>query len=83
MTGAGVFISRDADFCPISGDGNAYLSWDPSAIIDPSSFLVRIDNTNGVSLRVNAFIFNFRKRASEVTPLPRLLASLPRAASAL
>ncbi len=78
--GGGNIIVVGSAFKP-SFDSSAYASWNPSAIIDPANFNIRSGNVTGDSLRMNAMIYNFQKRASEKVPLDQLLASLPRGSS--
>ena len=68
---------------PFSVDTTARVAWNPSAIINADLIEFVTDNINGDTYRASAVVYNFRKQASELTPLSVLLASLPRAASAL
>lgn len=53
------------------------FSWSPPLIIDPLSVIARTENVDGDTHNALIWIYNFNKRASEVTPLNILLAALP------
>lgn len=64
--------------------------WTPPAVVcsagvgdptDPPYVKVRTENTNGVSIFMTARIYNFDKRARELSPLPWLFDSFPRASN--
>lgn len=56
-----------------------HASWDPPPIMDATSIRTRLINVDDTETSfVRCWIYNFNKGASQVTPLPVLLASLPR-----
>ncbi len=64
--------------------GQAMLTWSPSPLFNAESIVVDFDNVDATELYVfTAVIYNFNIRAAEQTPLSVLLASLPRASSAI
>lgn len=55
--------------------------WSPPAIIDPFEWRMVIPNVDGIVSRFKGVCYNFNIRASELIPLPQLLASVRRSSS--
>ncbi len=67
---------------PVDPEGTtARFNWTPGPLLRADVIEMIADNTDGDTYRLSAVIFNFRKLASQTTPLPILLASLPRGGS--
>jgi hypothetical protein len=58
---------------------NARGAWSPPSLFNATKVLFKAANVNGDSYALSGIVYLFNKRASETTPLPVLLASLPRA----
>lgn len=63
----------------VTGDSFTGSIYAPVAMLDASVWQLRMENADGIVMRFKFLVFNFNIEASLRTPLPILLASLPRA----
>lgn len=67
----------------IAAASDSFLTWSPPLILNAEAWRVTAPNVDGEVLNLKAMIFNYRKRAAEEVPLDKLLASFPRASTAI
>ncbi len=82
-TGVGVHQVGTTAHSAVSGNVLANQMWTPPPIIDPIKFECKVNNVDTQEDKFKILVYNFNIRASELVPINIMLASLPRAASAL
>lgn len=73
----------ETDLCDATGLEATGTIWTPPPMINPIKFATGTTNVDLELVRFKLLLYNFNIRASEKVPLSVLLASLPRAASAI
>jgi len=61
----------------------ASIIWSPPTMIEPISWTAKVVNTDLESFKFKGIVYNFNIRSSEETPLAVLMASVPRAPTAI
>jgi len=90
--GVGVRLSlqHDGFDYSVSGEGGFFspddasrVTWSPSPIFGVNTLIARWANSDAGSFKVDAIVYLFEKGVAQLTPLPQLLACLPRSGSLL
>ena len=74
-------ITRTGDY--ISPDNRSRVHWNPDPIFGPHQVSARWDNVNGANFLLDVVFYLFDKNVEQITPLPQLLACLPRSGSSI